>query len=616
LEDAVRVNEKMVGQSVSRRALVRGIARMVGAGAVLLVAAGCSASPATPTAAPAAASSSSSGSAAAPTSAPAATAAPAAPATPTQAAVSVAPTLVPTAAAVQTNQAGFMRPTGTPKKGGTLRNAVGWDVPHFDIDQGSGSSALCNLYNNLVRRNLVDGLRTIIPDLAVSWTAAPDSLSYTFKLRQGVTFHDGTPFSADDVVATFSRRIFPPSGIVSVNQSLYANVSKVEKLDDATIQFSFKQPQADFLPVLADVDMVIYSKKTLDANNQDLRKVVAPGTGAFMYQSYKQGEKWTMVRNPHYWDPELPYLDGLELINVPAWPDRGTAVLTNQSDMSWNVAHDTWLAGQKKGPPIVTGKLPDFGAYVLYFNTKKKPWDNPLVRRAVHLATSRQDLIQAYITQEWIDLTRWVPHGDQYATPPDQIATLPGYRADKTADIAEAKKLMAQAGYPNGFSTVDFLCASVAPHSTIMAPAIQDQLKRTLNINAKIRVQERQLLGQQERAGTFDIVLDTPGGPISDFSPIGNLYFKTGGSQNFGHYSNAKFDDLLGQSDAELDSTKRHTLLNQIQDQLDTDPPWLLIGYTFHQPMWRNNLQGLNLGNRIFSEWGRVEIAWLDPSQG
>lgn len=592
-------------RAFSRRSLLRSIGGGAGVATLLLVVTACQkAAPAPTTAASSAPAASSAKPATVATAAPAQAAPTAAPAP--------SPTAVPTAAAVQNSQAGLMRPKGTPKRGGTIRNAGPWTVSSFDIDQGSGSSALCNLYNNLVRRNLVDGLRTIIPDLATSWKVAADGLSYTFTLRQGVTFHDGTPFSADDVVATYNRRIFPPKGIVSVNQSLFPTVTKVEKLDSNTVKFSFKQPQADFLEVVADPDMVIYSAKALEENKQDLRKAVSPGTGAFMYKSYKQGEKWELVKNPHYWDPQLPYLDGIELLNVPAWPDRGTAVLTNQADFSWNVAHDTWLAGQKRTDIVQVGKWPSFGAYVLIINTTKKPWDNPLVRRAIHLAVSRQDLIQAYVNQEWIDLTRWVPHGDQFATPPNEIAKLPGYRADKTADIAEAKKLLAQAGHPNGFSGVDFLAASVAPQATIMAPAVQDQLKRTLNIDTKIRVQERALLGQQERSGQYDIVLDTPGGPISDFSPIGNLYFKNGGSQNFGHYDNAKFNDLLKQSDAELNATKRHALLNQIQDQLDQNPPWLLIGYTFHQPMWRNNVKGLDFANRIQVEWGRIETAWLD----
>lgn len=604
-----KMNARVSPERWSRRHLFRSVGSLIAVGALAPILAACqqAAPPAAPTSAGGSTTSS------APTSAPAPTAAsaPTAATAPTTAPVA-SPTAVPAkATVVSTSNAGMMRPTdGTPKRGGILRNCFGVTVPHYDIHQGAGSSVLCHMYNGLVRRNLTDGLKTIIPDLAQSFDVSDDGLTYTFHLRQGVQFHDGTPFSADDVVATFSRIMNPPSGIAIPLQSLFKAVDKISKVDANTVTFTLKQPQAFFMEILAIPDIIIYPKKWLDEHNQDLRKVITPGTGAFMYKDYKQAEQWTFVKNPNYWDKELPYIDELHLLHVPAWSDRGTAVLTAQSDMTWNASRETWVEGPNKN--VKTNKLPNFGAYVIFFNTKVKPLDDPRVRRAISLAVSREDLIQAYITQEWIDLTRWVPHGDEYATSPDDIAKLPGYRADKAADIAEAKKLMADAGYANGFQGLDFLAASVAPQSQIMAPAVQDQLKRTLGIDTKIRVQERSLLGQQEQSQKFGIVLDTPGGPIPDVSPIANLYWRTGASQNYGQYSNAKFDDLLTKSDAETDHAKRHDLLNQLQDSLDQDPPWLLIGYTFHLPMWQPSVKGLAMDQRIIAEWGRVETAWID----
>lgn len=593
------MNVRESSKSWSRRRLVKSIGALAAAGALAPVLAACQQQAPTTANAPATAVATN------PTVAPTAAAAPAA--------VTVAPpTPVPAQATVATgSQAGLMRPTdGTPKRGGILSNCFGVTVPHYDIQQGASSAVLGPMYNGLVRRNLVDGLRTIIPDLAESLDVSKDGLTYTFHLRQGVTFHDGTPFSADDVIATFSRIVNPPSGLAIPLHSLFSEVDAVSKVDANTVTISLKKPQAFFLEILAIPDIVIYPKKWLDEHNQDLRKVITPGTGAFKYKDYKQAEKWTFVKNPDYWDKELPYVDELDLLNVAAWSDRGTAVLTGQSNMTWNASRETWVEGPKKN--VDTNKLPNFGGYAIIFNTKVKPLDDPRVRRAITLAVSRQDLIQAYITQEWIDLTRWVPHGDEYATTPADIAKLPGYRADKSADIAEAKKLMAEAGYKDGFKGLDFLCASLAPHSQIMAPAVQDQLRRTIGIDTKIRVQERALLGQQEQSQKFGMVLDTPGGPIPDVSPIANLYWRTGASQNYGKYSNAQVDDLLTKSDAELDHTKRHALLDQLQSTLDTDPPWLLIGYTFHLPMWQPFVKGLALDKRIMTEWGRVETAWLD----
>lgn len=588
--------------TLSRRNLLRVSAAFAVGGVVATTAACGPSAPAPGGSAPASTAANPSASAPAPAATP--TAAPAAPA--------ATATPVPSKAQVaQGEQAGIMRPKdGTPKKGGIFNMAFGVTVPHYDIYQGSSSAVLGHLYNNLIRYNLVDGLRTIIPDLAESWELSPDGKTYTFHLRQGVQFSDGTPFSADDVVATYGRVLKPPQGLAMPIASNFAQVDQIAKVDDKTVTITMKAPQAFFLEILAGPDPIIYSKKTLDANQGDLRKVIAPGTGAFLYKDYKQAEKWTFVRNPNYWDKELPYVDELDLLHVPNWPDRGTAVLTNQSNFTWNASRDTWAEGEKKG--VGVNKLPNFGAYVVYFNCKQKPFDDPRVRRAIHLAVSRQDLIQAFITQEWIDLTRWVPHGDEFATSPETIATLPGYRKDKTEDIATAKKLLADAGYADGIKGVDFLSASVPAHSQIMAPAIQDQLNRTLGIETKIRVQERSLLVEQEKTGKFSMVLDTTGSPIPDFSPIGNVYFKSGASQNWGGYTDPKFDDLLTKSDGELDKSKRRALLDQIQDELDQNPPWLLVGYTYHLPMWQKFVKGLDMDNRVIAQWGRVETVWLD----
>src|SRR6266571_2160697 len=524
--------------------------------------------------------------------------------------VPVAPTSVPAAAPAPAGLLTSADPN--PKRGGTLRIAFGVTTSNYDLQQGANGNVLCHIYSTLVRLNPVDGLNTIVPDVAERFQVAPDGLSYVFTLRKGVQFHDGTPLTADDVVATYNRMIFPPQGVVSLVKDRYAAVAKIEAVDPLNVKFTMNEPSAIFLLLLTDNTQGIYSKKTLEANNNDLRKVqVAPGTGPFMFKEYKEGEKWTLVRNPNYWNKDLPYLDALELIHVAAWSDRGTAVLTSQADLSWNVSKETWDEGAKRTDAIRTNRVTTFGAYQVIINTRQKPFDDPRVRRAVHLALNRPGLIEAFKTQEQIDLSRWVPHGGEFATPRDTIATLPGYRPDKTQDVAEARKLLADAGYANGVPGVELLSASVPPHAEIMAPAVQDQLKNALGMEINIRVAERSLLVEDQKAGRFTLVLDTPGSPISDFSPMGNTYFKTGGSQNYGGYTNARFDDLLKQSDRELDVTKRRALLDQMQDLLDQDPPWLFIGFTDHLLMWNSNVHGLGLDKRAQSEWGRVEIAWL-----
>jgi peptide/nickel transport system substrate-binding protein len=526
-----------------------------------------------------------------------------------------APAEEPTAAAPEqpgSAEGGLMRPGGTPKRGGVLRTAFGITTASFDIHQGGASHVLCQVYNNLVRLNLVDGLRTIVPDLATGWEIAEDGLTYTFKLREGVKFHDGADFSADDVVATFTRILNPPEGVVIPMKNDLAMVSAVEAVDPTTVKFTLSSPRAYFLTLLAGTNMTIYAKKTLEENNNDLREVqIAPGTGAFKFVEHKTAEKWVFERNPEYWDSELPYLDGIEMLHVPAWSDRGTAVLTDQADLSWNVSAETFAEGESRSDIVGVNRLANFGAYWVLFNHNKEPFGDARVRRAIHLAVSRQNLIKAFGTQELMNLTRWIPYGDAYATAPEAIAELPGYREDKTADIEEAKKLLAEAGFPDGIQGLELLAAA-GPQAELLAPAFQDMLARTLNIQTEIRIIERAQLAEEEKAGNFTIVVDTYGHGLSDISPRANLWWRTGGSQNWSGYSNPDFDALLDQIDVETDQAKRQDLINQALDLLDQDAPWYLMGYTYHLPMWRNKVKGLFLEDRAFAEWGRIETVWLD----
>src|SRR5688572_13275505 len=242
----------------------------------------------------------------------------------------------------------LIAPEPNPKRGGVLRTAFGVTTTSYDIYQGGNVAVLTHMYDGLVRFNPLDGLQTIIPSLATGWEISDDGLTYTFTLREGVTFHDGEPFTADDVVATFSRAINPPEGIISVMQAFYRSVESVEAVDPLTVQFNLSQPQADLLTALAAPFSVIYSKATLDANDQDVRSVVPPGTGPFVFEEYNEAERWSFVRNENYWNPELPYMDGLELLHVAAWSDRGTAVLTDQAGFSWNVSVETFAEGERR----------------------------------------------------------------------------------------------------------------------------------------------------------------------------------------------------------------------------------------------------------------------------
>jgi ABC-type transport system substrate-binding protein len=245
-------------------------------------------------------------------------------------------------------------------------------------------------------------------------------------------------------------------------------------------------------------------------------------------------------------------------------------------------------------------------------NCAKKPFDDPKVRRAVHLALSRQDVFEAFKTQEPLNFSRYMSHGSEYATPPADVVKLPGYRADKSEDVAAAKKLLAEAGYPEGLQGIDFLSATVAPHAQIMAPAVQASLKASLNIDSTIRAVERAVLNDEQKTGKYDLCVNTIGYPLYDPTLGWIDYFMTKGPANLSQYSNPKIDTMLKQLDAEVDSAKRKTLMGEIETLLDQEPPWLTIGFTDHLHMWRAHIKGLSLDKRVRNQWGKTDIMWVD----
>ncbi len=501
-----------------------------------------------------------------------------------------------------------------PKQGGILTTAWGMAPTHFDLHQGGGCAGCAMMYNGLVMWNVADGYHTIVPALATTWSVSDDGTVYTFNLREGVKFHDGTPFSAEDVVATFNRIINPPDNVsISGIREQLSTVESVSAVDDLTVEFKLKNPTPFFLEVMAGDAMIVYAKKTLEENDYDLRGVtVPPGTGPFKFVEYIQGEKLVLEANADYWNPNLPYVDGVEMLHVAAWADRGTAVLTGQADISFNVSVDTWTEGSTRSE-LVTARAPCLNSHMVAINNTKAPFDNPLVRRAIHLAVDRQAIINAF-TPVWEPafVSRWLPAASPFATPYEELLQMPGYRADKTEDIAEAKRLLTEAGYPDGFETT-FTAWTEAASSEVAVPAFAELLRTSLNIRGNIEVIERPRTADVLSGGEFNLFKsDTYASPVLDPYPLWNTFLRTDASQNWSKYSNADFDALLDQLAIEIDDTARHELVNQGLDMLDENPPFFLIGFCAHSVMASQAVKGLDLANRAWSKFDRFETVWLD----
>src|SRR5262245_37347409 len=347
------------------------------------------------------------------------------------------------------------------KRGGVLRYGFFGAPAHFDVHQQGASIGMQScMYDNLIRRDPRDSGQTIIPDLAHSWEVAKDGKIYTFFLRKGVKFHDGGELTAEDVKATFQRLIFPPQGFISPRTPLFSAVEAITVRDASTIAFTLREarPKAFMLGAFASGWNVIVRKKTLEDNNYNLRQVLNyPGTGPFRHVRRVDKEVWVMTRNPDYWNEGLPYLDGIEFYHFePFSPPLGAALFAGRIDyarlldqVSRKKLQETrGMSGHSLYQSAIQG---------VWVNNTRKPFDDPRVRRAMHLAFDRPALVEVVKDIAPMLVGGFLYPFSEWATPPPQLAERLGYQADTTAALKEAKQLLAAAGHAKGLKGVDFL---------------------------------------------------------------------------------------------------------------------------------------------------------------
>src|SRR4029434_11186920 len=206
----------------------------------------------------------------------------------------------------------------TPRAGGELVFAVGGTPPSFDGHRETTFAMLHPVaphYSTLLRFD-PQNYPKIIGDVAESWTISKDALTYTFKIRPGIKFHDGSSLTAVDVKATYDKLVFPPEGVRSVRKNAYAMITSIETPDPNTVVFKLKYASASLLDNLASPWTVIYPKKYLDRDPNYFKTNVV-GSGPFKFKSYTRGSTFEGERNPDYFVKDRPYLNGYKFFISP-----------------------------------------------------------------------------------------------------------------------------------------------------------------------------------------------------------------------------------------------------------------------------------------------------------
>jgi ABC-type transport system substrate-binding protein len=514
----------------------------------------------------------------------------------------------------------LMAPEANPKRGGVLRYGITCRPPHFDVHQSGTINNLGSqgcMFDNLVRRDPRDSGKTIIPDLAHSWQISKDGKTYTFFLRKDVQFHDGAEFTADDVKATYDRISKPPAGISIPRSILFASVNEINVRDKHTIEFKLAEPRPPnfIMSAFASGWNVIVRKKTLEDNQQNLRRVVdIPGTGPFKSKRRVENEVWVMERNPNYWNKEVAYLDGIEFYHaLPFSPELGSGVLSGRTDYARIL--DPVSSRKAQGTPgmsslnyyqsVIQGTWP---------NTKKKPFDDPRVRRAVHLVFERAVLVDVVKDVAPMLVGGFIYPFSDFATPIKELEKKPGYQADATAAIKEAKALLAAAGYGSGTPPLDFLVRDVATFK-LWAQAIQAMLQQSLNIQCKLRTVVESVWFDDIRSGNYDLAVGAIVSTLLDPSDYFNAWYKKGGPQNYSNWDNPEFNALMPQIDSEVDAAKRLALVRKAEDIMEQDVPMFPICWEKINDVWYNFVKGHNPKDYFgIYDVVRMDTMWLDKT--
>jgi peptide/nickel transport system substrate-binding protein len=507
-----------------------------------------------------------------------------------------------------------------PKRGGVLRLGIGSRPPHFDIHQSGTINNLGTqgcMYDNLVRRDPRDSGKTIIPDLAHSWDIAKDGKTYTFFLRQGVTFHGGADFTADDVKATFDRIVKPPSGISIPRSSLFKAVESIDVRDKHTIEFKLAEPRPTnfIMSAFASGWNVIVRKKTLEDNNYNLRRIFDyPGTGPFRHVRRVENEVWVMERNKDYWNKGLPYVDGVEIYHLLQFsPELGAALLANRVDYGRILDP---VSGRKalQTPGMTSTDYYQSVIQGVWVNNQKKGLADPRVRRAFHLVMDKHVLVDVVKDVAPMMVGGFIYPFSEFATPKDQLFKRVGYQEDPTAAVKEAKALMAAAGYANGIKGLDFLVREVATFK-LWSQAIQAMLQQTLNVETKLRTVVESVWFDDTKAGNYDLAIGAIVSTLLDPSDYFNAWYSKGGPQNYSFWDNQEFNALLAQIDGEVDPAKRMAAVRKAEMIMEQDPPVLPVSWEKIVDVWWKYVKGVN-PHEYFGVYDvvRQDTVWLDKS--
>ncbi len=445
------------------------------------------------------------------------------------------------------------------------------------------------IYDNLVQlgKKTVDGKvyaddTKIEPMLAESWTPSADGKSYTFKLRKGVKFQNGDPLIADAVKFSFEKLLKDGASGKFLFDTAAIDTSKpVEVIDDSTVKINLTRPNATFLQVISLYNFAIVNPKVMAGKPTDFlaKNAEGTGTGAYKLASWNPATEADFVANKDYWGG-APKADKIVIKFIKE--DSTRLMMLQSGDVNLAIEIPPKDVDTLKKNANLTVRSDPSGR-ILYFllNTKVKPFDNPKVRQALSYAVPYDDLIGKVMNGQAKQLKGPCP-----SFMPMSDGSVWNYKYD----LDTAKKLLTEAGYPDGFS-FDFVLGSGFSDWEQDAVLIQASFAKIgvkMNIQNMARSEFLQVIKKNETPAfisKWTSFVNDPGYHLG-------FLLQTGGGSNYGNYSSPVVDKALADAKNEMDPAKRAQLYGQAQQQIEKDAPWITL-YEYNRIIvYNKNLQG------------------------
>jgi peptide/nickel transport system substrate-binding protein len=507
----------------------------------------------------------------------------------------------------------------TPKKGGVLQTVLIEDPPGLLAHESATVSNVWPMspcYSNLVLFHPLKPLEsaeTVISELAERWSWQDNYRNLVFFLRKNVKWHDGKPLTSRDVKYTFDVAREAPEAPakfrLSPRKDWWANVEAIEAPETHTVVFRLKRPQPSLLLMLASGYSPVYPAHVPLG---ELRQKCL-GTGPFRFKEWQRGQSVELERNPDYFIPDRPYLDGIRYTVITERGTRLAALQAGRLDafVPLEMTRAMAEAAKKSAPALVITEVGQNGSDNVVINHKRPPFDNPSVRRAVSLAMDRHGYVQSVRHGGAVVGAGLMPKplGIWGLSDPD-LKSLPGYR-NSAADKAEARRLLAAAGFgPGGKPLRVELATRTLSIYLDVASFVADQLHQ-VGIEAAVKQMDSAAWFPALARRDYQIGANLTAGGFDDPDAYFVENYKCGSSRNYTDYCSEETDRLIDQQSQELDRAKRLRLVLDIQKKLEADVARPMLGwrkeYFAHYPHVKN----LVPHNALYN-YGRMQDVWLD----